>query len=521
DGGLLEMGTTDAPMGFRATIYIKQCGSLSGPMGSRFVGGQGSSCIVIHGRPLARTMSLLSSGAAQGSYDSIERTVVELLPSGFRVSPPLGAARMGGVKDVEGQPFELAAAVVNVARSVLITGDHQDFLATRQRQCPECILQGSAIVESFQSGITIHGTHRTTVDSNVLWMNRGVGIYTEDGIEMNNAIRHDAIICPDGDDSKRSGGPSGLSCIVKGASAGEGAGVCMVGVTDDVMGNHIAGHHQGLFTPGVLHHLGEGGAQGKVCPRRLPCGITRGSVNRDKSYFGVYPEDQSPQNVGPRDENGYVSDARKCWQELAPDGGVNGVVPASVVEDCRDCRDDFAGQCAVGDSVHLRFKAVGCNAGVALAGRAQLHSLRRCFGSPDLGGPRRGMTCNVQNNLAGLVSATHVCGWVGGGGAQAISFGSSDGAPVRILWVAADESLGGYGAIVSPRLDGLALVPGCRGPLSKWGGGFGRITIRDPGYGGVSRNDSEPAFGANVGSLWRGPPFPDPSRAWGNQGRYA
>jgi hypothetical protein len=120
-----------------------------------------------------------------------------------------------------------------------------------------------------------------------------------------------------------------------------------------------------------------------------------------------------------------------------------------------------------------------------------------------------------------------------------INFGSSDGDPVRILWVAADESLDGYGAIVSPHLNGFALVPGCQGPLSKWGGGFGcskttpvrrlnifgpnfgRITIRGPGYEGVGRDDSEPTFGMNAGSLWWNPPFHDPSRTWNNQGSYA
>ncbi|CAK0820094.1 unnamed protein product [Prorocentrum cordatum] len=646
DGGLLEIGTTDAPMELRATIYIKQCGSLSGPMGSRFVGSRGSSRIEIHGRPLARTMSLLSSGAAQGSSqlalkhdpgdmgwrvgdrvgvattrarqsDSSEHTIVELLPSGLRVSPPLQAARMGGMKDVEGQQFELAAEVVNMERSVLITGDHQDFLATRQGlhvmmgpgsvgvvrharveycgqngikgryclhfhllgQCPECIFQGNAIVESFQSGITIHGTHRTTVDSNVLWMNRGVGIYTEDGNEMNNTISHNTIICPYWDDSKRSGGPSGPYCIVKGANAGEGVGIYMVGVTNDVIGNHIVGHQHGLFTPGGLHHLGEGEAHGKVCPRHLPYGIMRGNVNHDNSYFGIYPDNQFPRNVGPRDENGYVIDMQRCWQELTPDGRDNGVVPASVVEDCLDYHNDFVGQYTAGDIMYLRFKAVDCNTGmywkrsknfadptavhirdsvfadttarlpggaftftmegVTLAGRAQLHSPQHCFGSPDLGGPLQGMTCNVQNHMVGLDSTTHMYGWVRDSGAQVISFGSSGGDPVRILWVAADESLDGYGAIVSPHLNGFALVPGCQGPLSKWGGGFGcakttpvrrlnifgpnfgRITIRGPGYEGVSRDDSEPTFGMNVGSLWWNPPFHDPSRTWNNQGSYA
>ena len=43
--------------------------------------------------------------------------------------------------------------------------------------CPDCLLQGNAFVHSFQvtrplhlqSAVTIHGTHSTTVDNNVMW----------------------------------------------------------------------------------------------------------------------------------------------------------------------------------------------------------------------------------------------------------------------------------------------------------------------------------------------------------------
>jgi hypothetical protein len=350
-------------------------------------------------------------------------------------------------------------------------------------------------------------------------------------------------------------------------------------MTNDVIGNHIVGFQHGLFTHGTVHHLGEGAAHGKVCPRHLPFGIMRGNVNHDNSYFGIYPDNQFPRNVGPRDENGYVIDMQRCWQELTPDGRDNGVVPASVVEDCLDYHNDFVGQYTAGDIMYLRFKAVDCNTGmywkrsknfadptavhirdsvfadttarlpggaftftmegVTLAGRAQLHSPQHCFGGPNLDDPLQGMTCNVQNHLVGLDSTTHMYSWVRDSGAQVINFGSSGGDPVRILWVAADESLDGYGAIVSPHLNGFALVPGCQGPLSKWGGGFGcakttpvrrlnifgpnfgRITIRGPGYEGVGRDDSEPTFGMNAGSLWWNPPFHDPSHTWNNQGSYA
>ena len=55
--------------------------------------------------------------------------------------------------------------------------------------CPECRFVGNAIENSSQRGIIIHGTHRSTVDMNVLFDLMGSYIYLEDGNEMENTIR--------------------------------------------------------------------------------------------------------------------------------------------------------------------------------------------------------------------------------------------------------------------------------------------------------------------------------------------
>ena len=39
---------------------------------------------------------------------------------------------------------------------------------------------------SAQIGITVHGTHRSLVENNVMWDVAAAGIYTEDGNEMFN-----------------------------------------------------------------------------------------------------------------------------------------------------------------------------------------------------------------------------------------------------------------------------------------------------------------------------------------------
>ena len=59
------------------------------------------------------------------------------------------------------------------------------------------LFQGNAIYDSVQSAITIHGTHKSLTDENIIWDPRSVGIYTEDGNEMNNMISNNVVICPD------------------------------------------------------------------------------------------------------------------------------------------------------------------------------------------------------------------------------------------------------------------------------------------------------------------------------------
>ena len=137
----------------------------------------------------------------------------------------------------------MAAEVINLQRSVLITGDDPDFNTpnsgsflvgfhtgtfhvgtpndsiydiryTRlencgqknilgryclhfhmKSNCSNCYVKGNAVVNSAQAAITVHGTHDSTVEENVLWDSVTVGVYTEDGQEMNNLIVRNVMIC--------------------------------------------------------------------------------------------------------------------------------------------------------------------------------------------------------------------------------------------------------------------------------------------------------------------------------------
>ena len=90
--------------------------------------------------------------------------------------------------------------------------------------CPECKMIGNAYENAIQSSVTIHGTHHSLVDNNVMWNSRygssnktfcreqsnvrrlwrflcsvsplrTVCVYLEDGNEMNNTISENVGIC--------------------------------------------------------------------------------------------------------------------------------------------------------------------------------------------------------------------------------------------------------------------------------------------------------------------------------------
>merc|ERR1712176_343799 len=82
-------------------------------------------------------------------------------------------------------------------------------------------------------------------------------------------------------------------------------GIYGYGMTNNFIGNRIAGHEAGMWFPGHLQPTGKGGAVGKVCPQFLPFGTFDGNVCHSCGQFGLYLEHQQSRNVQ-RDENGYV-----------------------------------------------------------------------------------------------------------------------------------------------------------------------------------------------------------------------
>ncbi|CAE8721235.1 unnamed protein product, partial [Polarella glacialis] len=508
--------------------------------------------------------------------ESTVHRVAGLGPNKVTLIEPLSHEHWGGFREIEGRQFELAAEVVNLERSVVITGDHDDFEATMEglhvimtgsgymdlrytrveycgqrpimgryclhfhmmKKCPRCVFQGNAVVEGQQIGITVHGTHQSLVDQNVIWDARANGLYTEDGNEMNNTLSRNVMICTDW-----------TKCSVDWVSGNfaQTAGIFLIGMTNKVLENRIIGYENGIWTPGSFRGNGRGAAERQVCPQHYPFWEWRGNTCHDCHRFGLYLDNQFPRNV-------------EVDEAFTVDGRDNGVV--------REIRDEFnwhnmfVGQYAIGDLQFVNYTSV--NNGHAMYWKQSknfadgrlwhmrdstfAHDPNDKYGQLKVLGPAGPFTFGMKDSvfLGGArggttaVAAGQNCALGGGGGPctvqylfenvdfsrlradqPKIKFGSSTKggqAFVLPMFVARDNSLGGFRSIVSGHLNGFGQAPpgcqqlgwewagalGCHGlvrRLNLWGPDSGRLQLTGPGYQ-VPPNWDFPTEGRNAGELW-------------------
>ena len=104
------------------------------------------------------------------------------------------------------------------------------------------------------------------MSENVLWDSITVGVYTEDGNEMNNTISKNVMICHNihlckfGYQENNWQPESGVK---------EG-GLFFFGMTNYVFENRVSGHEHGFWSPGGSVGNGKGQASGKMCNRHAP-----------------------------------------------------------------------------------------------------------------------------------------------------------------------------------------------------------------------------------------------------------
>ena len=399
-GGQLMIGSVASPMELPATVYITNGPHRHPKLGRRFLGGFG--IIEIHGRPLRRTWSLLSQTVAPGQrvlqlkHDPAEmgwqpgdriglattsrgqstvHHIASLASKQLTLLEPVEDEHWGGHKEIAGRSFELAAEVVNLERTVLITGDHEDIEVSMEglhtiqaggsgymdlrysrveycgqrpvmgryclhfhlmKKCPRCVFQGNAVVDGEHVGITVHGTHYSVVDQNVIWDVKANALYIEDGNELHNAIKQNVAICT-----------NLRKCAVDWVSgvAVQTAGLFMIGMTNNILENRIVGYENGIWTPGSFRGTGHGLAQGRTCPQFYPFGEWRGNTCHDCNRFGLYLDHQYPRAVKV-DDDGFLLDKESCkW--FTSSGDDNGVV--NEIRDEVNWHNTYVGQYAIGD----------------------------------------------------------------------------------------------------------------------------------------------------------------------------
>lgn len=215
--------------------------------------------------------------------------------------------------------------------------------------CPACLFQGNAVVDSSQRGIIIHGSHRTRVRSNVLHNVKGANLYVEDGNEMHNAIVANVAICPQFGWCRIAGTDNPNADDV------HQSGTWALSATNDFINNRHCGHVEGFFVQTQAHTKGRGGASWKVCTNNAPFGIFRGNVNHSNERFGTYLDHQWCRNIKRSiASNGYVEDMEACnrgepcsCDSHTSDGKDNGAF--GIVEGHLDYFNTFVGQYELGD----------------------------------------------------------------------------------------------------------------------------------------------------------------------------
>ena len=194
--------------------------------------------------------------------------------------------------------------------------------------CPGCA-RDNVVEGGVNKGITIHGTHNASVDSNVVYDLRGASIYVEDGNELHNTISRNVLLCPSLSHKAQLGAlvpaaePSGLTgtghrCCLLGVDSHrdsdyeEQSAIYSLSATNDFVANRIVGHMNALY---VNHqgqrYFGIGAAYGKVCILSSPFGAIEANVFHNNAGFGFYVNVAFPTNVATGGD-GHVTSWKSC-----------------------------------------------------------------------------------------------------------------------------------------------------------------------------------------------------------------
>ena len=213
--------------------------------------------------------------------------------------------------------------------------------------CSTCTFAHNSVHNTFQRGITVHGTHYATVMDNAIYDARGANIYMEDGNEWSNYVLDNAATCVGWHHCKISpntwSNANGLQQDYM-----EQGGVWGISPSNIYIGNRMSMHENGFFIDSKNPFAdGQGLAQNRICANNQPVITIRGNVQHSNTGFGFYLYEVWPERWDTT-ANGLLngdSDASCRWFTDA--GEDNGQV--GFVEDNLDWLNNFVGAYDQGD----------------------------------------------------------------------------------------------------------------------------------------------------------------------------
>ncbi|GMI11272.1 hypothetical protein TrRE_jg5198 [Triparma retinervis] len=185
---------------------------------------------------------------------------------------------------------------------------------------PSSFLKSNAVVDGISKGITVHGTHHSTVEDNVVYNVMGVGIYVENGMEMLNNFFANVVGC---------GTVQGCLCrgCVPSQSFGDDSRQAAF-YFKSAKQNFVDNHAFGALSCLLIDYQSVG-------TMFLPSGNMKGNVFHCKS-FGWYPTNAFPRNVV-QDADGLVdSTSCRAFKIDGSDNGVEVVIDNHTEYDIRD-----------------------------------------------------------------------------------------------------------------------------------------------------------------------------------------
>ncbi|MPZ68543.1 MAG: transmembrane domain-containing protein [Actinobacteria bacterium] len=340
--GTLRIGTEAKPFEQRATITLtgaKSSRDVMG-MGTKFLGVMGGT-LDLHGAA-ARGWTRLAATAAAGD-DSIQvgdasswetgdqiatastdywsihdevRTITGVEGNTLVLDKPLRYQHWGTIQDISGHPVDERAEVGLLTRNIVVQGDasssesgfggHTMFMGDstvridgvtfdnmgqrkKLRRYPVhfhmdgsadgSYVRNSAIANSFNRCLVIHGTNRLVIDGNVCHDHLGHGFFLEDGAEVDNVITNNLGF--------------GTRSVEDGLLPSDRRPATFwITNPDNVVNDNVAAGSEGAgFWYALPEHPTGPSATSSIWPRRTPLKSFRGNVAHSNGDRGLNVDD--------------------------------------------------------------------------------------------------------------------------------------------------------------------------------------------------------------------------------------